>query len=106
MGGWPFEKRAQDSPFALSNGRSVYQVSDLLHQFGGVGITNLAKLGGGMNQKQVDAALDVLFDHRRARDVDLKLSRLVRSKNRDVKDSKSSTRTVRLGTVLRISVMG
>ena len=97
MGGWPFEKRAQDSPFALSNGRSVYQVSDLLHQFGGVGITNLAKLGGGMNQKQVDAALDVLFDHRRARDVDLKLSRLVRSKNRDVKDSKSSTRTVRLG---------
>ena len=97
MGGWPFEQRAQDSPFALPNGRSAYQVRDLLYQFGGAGATNLAKLGGGVNHKQVAAALDVLFDYGLAQDVDLKLPRGQRPTNRGGQGSKSSTRAARLG---------
>ena len=97
LGGWPFERRAQDSPFALPNGRAVYQVADILYQFGGTGATNLTRLAGGVHHKQVDAALDVLFNRRLARDVDLKLSRLVRSENRDVKGTKSRTRAITPG---------
>ena len=94
MGGWSSEKRAANSPFALPNGRTVYQIHSLLYQFAGAGATNLGRLGGSLNQKQVNDALDVLFAQGMAREVDMKLSRRLRSERRDVKGKRLATRTV------------